>query len=96
MFRQLSSGDGYKGWFLHWIEEWSQFFEPSNWRTFHPIFIEMEDDRIMGGVEATVIILGVGVRLRWNYTITDETAGVLQSVADIKSGKVAPSDLHAL
>lgn len=64
--------DEYKGWFVDWIEEWSQFFQPCNWRTFHPLFIEIEDDRTMGGVEATLIILGVGVRFRWNYAQTEK------------------------
>lgn len=43
---------GERRWFLDWVEEWSQFWEPCNWYTFHPIHLQVEDDRIMGGVEA--------------------------------------------
>ena len=82
--------ESYTGWFIEWIEEWSQFFEPCNWRTFHPIKVELEDDRIMGGIEATVIVLGLGLRWRWNYRITETADDVLQSVEDIKSGKIEP------
>lgn len=93
MFRQLSSDEGYKGWFIDWIEEWSQFRGGCNWYTFHPIQIEVEDDRMMGGVEATVILLGFGLRVRWNYTVTERAAGILQQVEDIKSGKVETTPL---
>lgn len=81
---QVSKDDDYKGWLLEWIEEWSQFFGGCNWYTFHPIQIEVEDDRMMGGVEATVIILGLGLRVRWNYRITEKAADILQSVKNIR------------
>lgn len=55
------------GWSWYWIEEWSQFFSACNWYTFHPIMIELEDDRSLGGLEAIVIVLGVGFRVRYTY-----------------------------
>lgn len=94
MITRLSSDDGYKGWFVEWIEEWSQFLGGHNWYTFHPIHIKFEDDRMMGGVEAKVIVLGLGFRARWNYTVTKQTAELIQSVEDIKGGKVATEDLR--
>lgn len=48
-------------------EQWSQFFGRCNWYTFNPILIELEDERCMGGVEVTVIIMGLGLRVRWTY-----------------------------
>lgn len=76
--------ESYIGFFVDWIEEWSQFFVGCNWRTFHPIFIEVEDDRSMGGVEATVIVLGVGFRVRWNYRETPEVIGLREQVSLIR------------
>lgn len=75
---------GWLGWYIDWIEEWSQFFSACNWYTFHPIYIEFEDDRMMGAVEATLIVLGVGCRVRWNHTITEKAADILGSVEEIK------------
>lgn len=71
---------GYRGFFVELREEWSQFFTACNWRTFHPILIEVEDDRILGGVEATIVILGVGFRARWNYAETDEVKNMKAAV----------------
>jgi hypothetical protein len=75
--------DTYKGHFLYWIEEWSQIAGRCNWYTFRPILIEFEHDKIMGGLEATIILLGVGLRWRWNYAITKQAAIVLKQVAEI-------------
>lgn len=75
-------------WLLEFIEEWSQFFEPCNWYTFHPIKIEFENDSILGGVEVSMILLGFGFRWRWNHTVTEELAGIIKDVDDIKSGRV--------
>lgn len=66
----MSDGE-YRGLYWNWIEEWSQFFQPCNWYTFHPIMIELEDERNMGGVELTLIVLGLGFRIRWNHTETE-------------------------
>lgn len=74
------SNDSYTGFHAYWIEQWSQFLGGCNWYTFHPIHIEFEDDRIMGGVEVTVIILGLGFRARWNYAETEQVSDIKASV----------------
>lgn len=79
----LSGGDSYRGVFLTGKEEWSQFFEGCNWRTFHPLHIELEDDRIMGGAEFTVIVMGLGFRVRWNYARTEQVNQITESVEQI-------------
>lgn len=61
----------YVGWFVDWIEEWSQFFRKDNWRIFHPVLLEFEDDIILGGYELSIIFLGLGVRVRWNRKETE-------------------------
>lgn len=83
---RLSSGSSYTGIFFEGIEEWSQFFEPCNWRTFHPVLFEFEDDRMMGGVEMTIIVLGLGFRVRWNHSRTETVEDIEKQVADIKGG----------
>lgn len=85
MFKKLSSDEGYKGVFIDWIEEWSQLAGGCNWYTFHLIQIEFEDDRILGGFEATIIILGLGFRIRCNWRVTEEAASILQQLKEIQS-----------
>lgn len=87
------SDDTYKGFYIYWIEEWSQFFRPCNWYTFHPIQIEVEDERNMGGVEATIIILGLGFRVRWNYTETDFLKGIRKQVEEIRADAALPKEV---
>lgn len=71
--------------FIEGIEEWSQFSGGCNWYTFHPLLIELEDDRCMGGVEGTLIILGLGFRVRWNYRETEMTKDIARRIAEIES-----------
>ena len=80
--------DEYRGWFVEWIEQWSQIIQGCNWRTFHAINIEFEDDRMMGGVETTWVLLGLGFRVRWNYAETERVRLIKNRVEDIKSGRV--------
>lgn len=77
----------YTGFFIDWIEEWSQFFQRCNWYTFHPITIEVEDERNMGGFEITVIVLGLGFRVRWNYEETETVKDLKDTVRRIESGE---------
>jgi hypothetical protein len=92
---KLGSTESYTGWFIDWIEEWSQFFEPCNWRTCRVFKWEIEDDRIMGGVETTLIVLGLGFRLRWNYARTEQVdqinAAMERISEDLGLSKPAPS-----
>lgn len=80
---RLGRGDEYTGFFIDPIEHWSQFFTPCNWYDFTFIKLEVEDDRIMGGVEATVIVLGLGLRVRWNYAKTERVEEIKASVDEI-------------
>jgi hypothetical protein len=78
----VSGTDKYTGFFIDWVEDWSQFFGPCNWYTFRPILIEFEDDRAMGGIEATVIVLGLGFRARFNYARPERVAEYDASFAE--------------
>lgn len=70
-------------WIFEWIFEWRQLTGGYNWYTFHPIMIEFEDERNVGGAEATIIILGVGFRVRWNYMETKATREMVEQVSNI-------------
>lgn len=71
------------------IEEWSQIAPRYNWRTFHPVMLEIEDDRMFGAVEMTAVILGVGFRIRWTYT---ETEAMRRTCGDMDKIKAALSE----
>lgn len=75
-------------WLLQPIEEWSQFWQPCNWYTFHPFMLELEDDRALGAVEVTFIVLGLGLRWRWNHTETERMTEIKQQVADLEAGLI--------
>lgn len=79
----LGNNEEYVGFFFEGIEEWSQFFTPCNWRDFHPVHLYVEDDRIMGGVEATLIVLGVGFRVRWNYARTEQVEEIKARMGEV-------------
>lgn len=57
--------------FAEFEQDWSQIFGGCNWYTFRFCHIEFEWDKMMGGVEATIVILGLGFRVRHNYADTD-------------------------
>lgn len=67
----------YTGWNIYWIEEWTQFFAKCNWYTFHPILFEVEDERSMGGLELSLIVAGLGFRVRWNYEETEMVSSII-------------------
>ena len=69
--------------FANLIWQWNQLRPGFNWRTFHLVMFEVEDDRILGAVEATIVLLGVGFRVRWTYTRTEKMQDILDQVAEI-------------
>lgn len=77
----------YEGFFFHWIEEWTQFFEKCNWYTFHPIKIEFENEVNMGGCEMTIIILGFGFRARWNYAETEVVKLIKEQIKESEASE---------
>lgn len=78
--------------FAEFVNEWPQFGAGYNWRTFHPLMIEVEDDRMMGGVEATVIVLGLGLRVRWNYTETEEARDLARRIDAVNGAATPPRE----
>ena len=78
-------------WLIELIEDYSQFFTHCNWYTFRFAQIEFENDSIMGAYEATVIILGIGIRCRWNHTDTETAQEIREQVAEITAKTEEPS-----
>lgn len=74
-------------WFIEFIEEWSQIFGGHNWYTCTLCRIEFENDTIMGGYEATAMLLGVGLRWRWNHTQTETMKEIDRQIRDLDVGK---------
>lgn len=77
--------DEEKDYFFEFHEEWSQVLGHCNWYTITPIKIEVEWDKVLGGLEATFIILGLGVRWRWTYTETETAQNIRAQVEEIEA-----------
>lgn len=65
-------------------EDWSQITGGCNWYTFRFCLIEFEWDRSLGGVEFTIVILGLGIRVRHNYAETEHTRNLARMIENIK------------
>lgn len=85
MFRRLTDDD--KDWFFEFYEDWSQLLGGCNWYAFRFCHIEVEWDKAMGGIEATITFMGLGFRWRWNYTVTELAAEIRDRVARVVSGE---------
>ena len=55
--------------FVNTINDWRQFSRKTkwNWYTMHFLHIYLENDKFTGGFEVVFVILGLGMRFRWNY-----------------------------
>jgi hypothetical protein len=91
-FTLFESKDGYRGLYVDGIEDWSQFFESCNWYTFRFCHLEFEWDRIMGGIETTIVILGVGIRIRYNYAETENVLHIKEQVDELTKQIENPED----
>ena len=72
--------------FVELHEDWSQLFQRCNWYTFRFADVQFEWDKHMGGIEASVILLGLGFRWRWNFAETEATKRIGKAVQDIENG----------
>ena len=61
---ELSHG----AWFVHGVNEWMQFRHPTtwNWVDFRFVHLAVEWDRAVPGWEVEVLLLGLGLRWRYN------------------------------
>lgn len=72
--------------FIQFQQDWSQLLGGCNWYTFRFADIQFEWDKILGGVEATIVLLGLGFRWRWNFTETELTESLAKTIEDIENG----------
>lgn len=68
-------------WILEGWQEWSQLLGGCNWYTFTPVKFEFEWDRMFGALELTVILLGLGARVRWTYAETEKAREIAETIA---------------
>jgi hypothetical protein len=71
--------------FIEFQEDWSQLLGGCNWYTFRFCLFEFEWDKMMGGVEATIVIFGLGLRVRHNYAETKYSAEIKREVERIEA-----------
>lgn len=67
---------GESAWIIDPIEQWSQLWTGCNWYDFTPLSLEFEWDKIFGAAEASIIVLGLGCRIRWTYSETPDSRRV--------------------
>lgn len=71
-------------WLIDLTEDYSQFFDACHWYTYRVAHIEFERDVVLGGWEASIALLGLGIRVRWNHTETDALREVRRRMDEIK------------
>lgn len=62
----------FKRFVFSFIFEWEQLIPRFNWYTVTPIEIQFEYDKMMQGLEFMIIIIGIGIRIRYNLPASDK------------------------
>ena len=57
------------------INDWKGLWNEYNWYTFHFIHIYFENDIMTGGLDFEFVVLGLGIRLRYNYDFEGSETG---------------------
>ncbi len=76
----MSGSEDNRKWYIDWIEHYSQFFRKDNWYTFTPLWLEVENDWIMGNYELTLVILGLGFRITYHHSETETTREIKSNI----------------
>lgn len=73
--------------YIQLLQDWAEWFQRDyNWRNFHFIGLEYEDEFCMGNREFVLYLLGIGVRIYWIYDDQAEMrAEVRRRMEQIKS-----------
>lgn len=87
----MDDSEEYLGWHFIAIEEYSQFLQRCNWYTFDFVWCGFEHDKSMGSVELTLIALGLGFRISYNYAQTPLVDKILKAREEIEK-KYGPRD----
>ncbi len=59
-----------KDFFIELKQEWSQLWGKYNWISMNFLHLYFENDKMTGGYEFEFMVLGVGLRVRYNYNDT--------------------------
>lgn len=74
-------------WIFYTHEQYSQFFKNCAWFTFDVANIQFEDDVVLGGIEFTFIILGLGFSIRYNHTETKASKYAADFIKNVREDK---------
>lgn len=53
-------------WLIEGVNQWKQLFNTFNWYRFTLVLFEFENEKWLYGYELNVILLGLGIRIRYN------------------------------
>ena len=65
-------------WIFEFINDWEQLVQENNWLDFTLIYIHFMNDKILGGCEFDFVLLGLGIHIRLNHTMTKEMEGLIK------------------
>lgn len=83
-----------RNWLLEFREQYRQFFCSCNWYDFTFFHFNVEWNRCMGGVEATLVVLGFSARVSYTYDHHSEMREELdRRFAEMLSG---PTEIERL
>lgn len=77
-------------WVISTYSQWT--FGGCNWYDFTWINLETEWDKLLGGVELSIGLLGLHFRVRYNYTETETMAELKSMVDEIESGRASQEE----
>jgi len=52
---------------IDFVNEWKQLLGGYNWIIIHPLMFRFEKDKMFGGMEVELYILGFGLRVYWTW-----------------------------
>jgi len=74
---------------IQWLQDWSEWFQKGyNWRNFHLIVMEYEDEVALGNREIVMYLLGFGFRIYWHYADTALHRRIKKDMEDLRAGKL--------
>lgn len=80
----MSRLDEYLGLHVTWLQQWTGLFGRNNWYDFDLVHLYVEWDRMLGGVELSAVLLGLGFTLRYNYAETEAWLDIKRRAADAR------------
>lgn len=73
-----------EGWAFESQNDWWNPFKKYNWYTLRLCHIEIENDAIFGAYECTIVLLGLGGRIRYTHTETEYAKDLEKRVEEME------------